>query len=215
MNEIFYKTIMTWNEDSFDVILQMTKDNNQILCSLYSYETIFSQFINYLFVKRQENQECEILLEMAINLLACNLIKTPEDILMCLKHIDAKEDQIEFTKRIIRNNLISNDILISLARNADVFRRLPYDLSWVEVPILKYGMTILSLDMKELSIFQICPLLDNVEDKSIIEYLLGWAFEENKLNYNGIAYFKNHFPKKYDVLNKLNCINKISDTTVL
>lgn len=203
MDQAFYKTVMTWNDSSFQTIFQMVKDNNQILHSLYAYNSIFSKFINILFKGRRENQEYSIVLETTINFLACNLIKKPEDILMCLKYVTNKEDKIECTKRIIRNNLISNDVLISLAVNAEVFQNLPYDLSWVEVTILKYGAAILSLNLKDLSIKQICPLLDYIEDKSIIEYLLGWALEENKLDKNGITYFKTHFPKKYEMLTKL------------
>lgn len=50
---------------------------------------------------------------------------------------------------------------------------------------------------------QICPLIDYIEDTSLIEYLIGWAFEEDKLDNSGIDYFIRNHEKKYYLIEKI------------
>lgn len=39
----------------------------------------------------------------------------------------------------MHHRLVNDDFLIALGGNKFVFKYLPYDLSWIEVPIIKYG----------------------------------------------------------------------------
>lgn len=38
---------------------------------------------------------------------------------------------------------------------------------------------------------------------SMSEYVLGWAFEENRLSENAVSIFKNNFPEKHKLLLEL------------
>ena len=50
---------------------------------------------------------------------------------------------------------------------------------------------------EKLSVIKICPLIDCINDNSLLEFLLSWALEENKLDNEGIDYFKNNYREKY------------------
>ena len=76
-------------------------------------------------------------------------------------------------------------------------------MSWIEIPVIKYGSKAIVSATEKLSIVQICPLIDCIEDTSLIEYLVGWAFEENKLSDSGIDYFMQNYEKKYNLIKNI------------
>ena len=76
-------------------------------------------------------------------------------------------------------------------------------MSWIEIPVIKYGSKAIISATEKLSIVQICPLIDCIEDTSLIEYLVGWAFEEDKLNDSGVDYFMQNYEKKYNLIKNI------------
>ena len=134
---------------------------------------------------------------MFIDILIGQLITKPSDLLICIKHIKDRKDQILFLKMVMHSRLVNDDVLIALGQNKYIFQQLPYDLSWVEIPIVKYGSKIILSAKEKLSIIKICPLMDYINDNSLLEFLLAWALEENKLDNPGIDYFKYNHMKKY------------------
>ena len=133
-------------------------------------------------VNRNKNTDLEYLFTIFIDILSGSLINKPSDLLSCIQKIKNKNNQILFLKTIIHHRLVNDDFLISLGGNKFVFEYLPYDLSWIEIPVIKYGSKAIISATEKLSIVQICLLIDCIEDTSLIEYLVGWAFEEDKLN---------------------------------
>lgn len=203
MENKFYKALVCSNVGSFEELFQLIRENCQLLKPLYAYKAKFSGFLNYLLERTAVSQDYEKVFGITIDFLACNLVKSPEDIIACLQNIKRNNLRILFTKELIRNPLLNKDVLISLGQDIKAFQSLPYDMCWLEVPVIQYGKTILSLDVDNLSVKQICPLIDVINDESLIEFLLGWAFEDNKLDREGIEYFKARFPKKYETISSL------------
>lgn len=203
MDNKFYNALVCSNIESFEELFQLIRENFQLLKPLYAYMAKFSEFLNYLLEKTAVSQDYEKVFGIAIDFLACNLVKSPEDIIDCLQNIKRNNLRILFTKELIRNPLLNKDVLISLGQDIKAFQSLPYDMGWIEVPVIQYGKMILSLDVANLSVKQICPLIDVINDESLIEFLLGWAFEDNKLDREGKEYFKARFPKKYETISIL------------
>ncbi|EFI16453.1 conserved hypothetical protein [Bacteroidetes oral taxon 274 str. F0058] len=191
------------NKEDIESIIELIKEDKKIITRLYSYETIFSKTLNYLLVNRNKNTDLEYLFTIFIDILSGSLINKPSDLLSCIQKIKNKNNQILFLKTIIHHRLVNDDFLISLGVNKFVFEHLPYDLSWIEIPVIKYGSKAIISATEKLSIVQICPLIDCIEDTSLIEYLVGWAFEEDKLNDSGIDYFMQNYEKKYNLIRNI------------
>ena len=191
------------NKEDIESIIELIKEDKKIITRLYSYETIFSKTLNYLLVNRNKNTDLEYLFTIFIDILSGSLINKPSDLLSCIQKIKNKNNQILFLKTIMHHRLVNDDFLISLGRNKFVFEHLPYDLSWIEIPVIKYGSKAIISATEKLSIVQICPLIDCIEDTSLIEYLVGWAFEEDKLNDSGIDYFMQNYEKKYNLIRNI------------
>ena len=100
------------NKEDIESIIELIKEDKKIITRLYSYETIFSKTLNYLLVNRNKNTD---------------------------QKIKNKNNQILFLKKIMHHRLVNDDFLISLGGNKFVFEHLPYDLSWIEIPVIKYG----------------------------------------------------------------------------
>ena len=191
------------NKEDIESIIELIKEDKKIITRLYSYETIFSKTLNYLLVNRNKNTDLEYLFTIFIDILSGSLINKPSDLLSCIQKIKNKNNQILFLKTIMHHRLVNDDFLISLGRNKFVFEHLPYDLSWIEIPVIKYGSKAIISATEKLSIVQICPLIDCIEDTSLIEYLVGWAFEEDKLNDSGVDYFMQNYEKKYNLIKNI------------
>ena len=191
------------NKEDIESIIELIKEDKKIITRLYSYETIFSKTLNYLLVNRNKNTDLEYLFTIFIDILSGSLINKPSDLLSCIQKIKNKNNQILFLKTIMHHRLVNDDFLISLGGNKFVFEHLPYDLSWTEIPVIKYGSKAIISATEKLSIVQICPLIDCIEDTSLIEYLVGWAFEEDKLNDSGIDYFMQNYEKKYNLIKNI------------
>lgn len=191
------------NKEDIESIIELIKEDKKIITRLYSYETIFSKTLNYLLVNRNKNTDLEYLFTIFIDILSGSLINKPSDLLSCIQKIKNKNNQILFLKTIIHHRLVNDDFLISLGVNKFVFEHLPYDLSWIEIPVIKYGSKAIISATEKLSIVQICPLIDCIEDTSLIEYLVGWAFEEDKLNDSGVDYFMQNYEKKYNLIRNI------------
>lgn len=191
------------NKEDIESIIELIKEDKKIITRLYSYETIFSKTLNYLLVNRNKNTDLEYLFTIFIDILSGSLINKPSDLVSCIQKIKNKNNQILFLKTIMHHRLVNDDFLISLGGNKFVFEHLPYDLSWIEIPVIKYGSKAIISATEKLSIGQICPLIDCIEDTSLIEYLVGWAFEEDKLNDSGVDYFMQNYEKKYNLIKNI------------
>jgi len=178
-------------------VIDLIKENKKIIPILYSYEDIFSETLDFLLSNKNRNTDLEYIFNMFIDILIGQLITKPSDLLLCIKHIKDRKDQILFLKMVMHSRLVNDDVLIALGQNKYIFQQLPYDLSWVEIPIVKYGSKIILSAKEKLSIIKICPLMDYINDNSLLEFLLAWALEENKLDNPGIDYFKYNHMKKY------------------
>ena len=178
-------------------VIDLIKENKKIIPILYSYEDIFSETLDFLLINKNRNTDLEYIFNMFIDILIGQLITKPSDLLICIKHIKDRKDQILFLKMVMHSRLVNDDVLIALGQNKYIFQQLPYDLSWVEIPIVKYGSKIILSAKEKLSIIKICPLMDYINDNSLLEFLLAWALEENKLDNPGIDYFKYNHMKKY------------------
>ena len=184
-------------EKNIENMIALIKENKKVIPILYSYEDIFSETLSFLLSNKDRNTDLEYIFNMFVDILIGQLITKPSDLLICIKHIKSKKDQILFLKTVMHSRLVNDDVLIALGRDKNIFQQLPYDLSWVEIPILKYGSKIILSAKEELSVIRICPLIDCINDNSLLEFLLAWALEENKLDNEGIDYFKNNYRKKY------------------
>ena len=191
------------NKGDIESIIELAKEDKKIITRLYSYETIFSKTLNYLLVNKNKSADLEYLFTIFIDMLSGRLINKPSDLLSCIQKVKNKNNQILFLKTIMHHRLVNDDFLISLGENKFVFEHLPYDLSWIEIPVIKYSSKAIVSATEKLSIVQICPLIDCIEDTSLIEYLVGWAFEENKLSDSGINYFMQNYEKKYNLIKNI------------
>ncbi|MDR2905202.1 MAG: hypothetical protein LBU73_04550 [Helicobacteraceae bacterium] len=188
------------NKEDVESIIDLMKEDKKLITLLYSYEATFSKILNYLLDNKSKSTDFEYLFNIFIDTLVGKLINKPSDLLSCIQKVKNKNKQILFLKIVTHHRLVNDDFLIALGKNKFVFEHLPYDLAWIEIPVIKYGSKAILSATEELSITQICPLIDCINDNSLLEYLIGWAFEEDKLNKEGINYLIHNFEKKYNLI---------------
>lgn len=191
------------NSEDIESVIGLMKEDKKIITLLYSHEAIFSKTLSYLLDNKSQNADCEYFFNIFIDTLVGKLINKPTDLLSCIQEVKNKNNQILFLKTVIHHRLANDDFLIALGKNKFVFEHLPYDLAWIEIPVIKYGSKAIISATEELSIIQICPLIDCINDDSLVEYLIGWAFEEDKLNKDGVNYLMCNHEKKYNLIKNI------------
>jgi len=188
------------NEEDNEKTLKYVAGNKNIISQLYSYEKAFSSLINFSLKQLDtDNFELKQAIEIFFDVFVLNLLHKPTDLLSCLSEVKTGKNKLRFLNIVTRHRLVNEDFLISLGSNYYVFERLPKDLAWVEPPILKYGASVINCGLNNLRLKDICPVHELI-DESLIEHLLGWAFEEQKLSDIDIKYLKDIYPKKYNTI---------------
>lgn len=127
------------NKEDTEAIVELIKEDKKIITVLYSHEAMFSKVLHHLLINRNKSSDFEYLFAVFIDIVVGKLLNKPSDLLSCIQNIKTRGSQILFLKTIMHHRLVNDDFLISLGGNKFVFKHLPYDLSWIEIPIIKYG----------------------------------------------------------------------------
>ncbi|MDI2089773.1 hypothetical protein [Commensalibacter oyaizuii] len=129
------------------------------------------------------------------------LIKKPSDFLYIFTDFTSQKHKNLFMNLYFQNYLTNSLITNSLLDNTNIIQCIGEHSKWIEYP-LKYraAQHIPNAENKSLEIHHLYPLSLELSD-SLKEYLVSWAFEDDKLSDKAIEYFQNTFPKQYDLLN--------------
>ena len=131
------------------------------------------------------------------------LISSPSDVLDVLSEIKNAEKQTIFMKQFFGNRLVANELIFALLDDIETVKQIGNHDQWIEYPLrLRANSLIFSARPGELSWSDLFPERLKIED-FLQEYLLAWAFEEGKLSPDGIAYFSEKFPKKFEMLDSI------------
>jgi hypothetical protein len=157
----------------------------QLWCYEEKFLDTFKEAIN-LYYDKLEKAPLEI--KYFIDVTISSLILKPSDILYISKGIsDNQNSQFKFLNIFVRHHLTEESLLVALGSNVNVLSNLPYDLGWVEVPLLKYSNYVLdSSHSKQLEIKDILPMGINWS-KSTSASILRKAIEEGKLSTNATS----------------------------
>lgn len=127
-------------------------------------------------------------------------IKNVEDILWLLRgytdniHID------HFLQEFVENAGISDQLALKMVRSRKLLVITRGHYNWLDRPLRVHVCHLLSrAGQRKYSYQQLIPV-DLKGAHFLIEYVLSWAFEEDKLSRKGILIFKDMFPKKYQQL---------------
>jgi hypothetical protein len=141
-----------------------------------------------------------------IDYISVFLIKKPIDLIYIFSGFGCgKKDKLlksRFMKMYFSNYLVDNYV-ISAIFEEDALENIGDYEEWVDIPLRMRAKEIIERSKDgSLSCDDLIPKNIRMEDY-IQEYILAWAFEENKLSAEGIAYFSEKFNKKFLMLSRI------------
>ncbi len=123
------------------------------------------------------------------------IINKPTDLLAFTASFNSIDLIINFLTLLVKNDFTSEQFLSGLGGNKNVMLNLPLDINWAEIPMHAYAAEQIKKNQL-LSVEDLIPIGPKLFS-NVTEYILGWAFEENKLTNDAIDYFELQFNKKY------------------
>lgn len=167
-------------------------------CQENQISTILSHAVKECSVNN--NSPLSICCDYLIDYVCVYLIKKPSDFLYIFSDFDLAQDKITFMNLYFQNYLTNNMVTHALLENVSLIEQIGEYQYWIEYP-LKFRATklIQSAALGSLSINDLFPAELNLPEE-LKDYLLSWAFAENKLAETDIEYFKTHYTRSYEML---------------
>ena len=140
-----------------------------------------------------------------IDYISVFLIKKPTDFIYVFSSFGVrKKDKLlknRFMKMYFSNYLVDNHVINSIFEG-DVLENIGGYEELVDIPLRMNVKSMIERSRdNSLSYDDLIPKNIKIEDY-MQEYILAWAFEENKLSAEGITYFSEKFNKKFLMLSK-------------
>lgn len=167
-------------------------------CQENQISTILSHAVKECSVNN--NSPLSICCDYLIDYVCVYLIKKPSDFLYIFSDFDQAQDKITLMNLYFQNYLTPNMVTHALLENISLIEQIGEYQYWIEYP-LKFRATklIQSAPLGSLSINDLFPAELNLPEE-LKDYLLSWAFAENKLAETDIEYFKTHYTRSYEML---------------
>lgn len=189
------------DQTPYERILTASEDHD-LLQYLWVFEREYSETLNYalkLLEDKDSKAEERYGAKNFIDFFMSNLIRNPSDIITALSEFDTESNKISILRKIVEDKLVDINILISLVSNKKVLTLLPLDDDWLSYPLRMYAKHKMDTSKELLEVSAILPDYADINNLTA-QYILSWAFEENKLSENACDTFKKRFPKKYEIL---------------
>ncbi len=131
------------------------------------------------------------------------LVKKNEHLKALAGSLKQDDKSWKFMKYYFMNNLVSHEVICSILDDENLVREIGDYEHWIEYPLLLRAKKIInSASSNTIETQELIPLPLGISS-DLQEYLLAWAYEEQKLSADGIKYFKNNFSKKYELLDSI------------
>lgn len=170
------------------------------MLALWAFEKEFSKTLQEALLNEGAQDDYGPASQYFINTTITDLIKKPSDLASAIVEFRRKNIAHQFLQQYMRHDKVSEAILLGLAADKAIFKKLPAGIGWTEVPIITWAKMYLKNDAGLLDVDQLLPLGIDA-NKSTSEYILSWAFEDKRLTPAAAEIFKERFPKKYEHLN--------------
>ena len=186
--------------------LETLSANNQLYSLLWMYQAEFGKTLEQAIIN--DNSETMHYIEASskkfLEITSIQLIKKPDDIIYCIDGVKETKNKNYFLSMFFNHKLLDNQFLHATAKNKYLFQLILNDTRIIEVVMIGYIKLLLENTKHMVGIKEIF-LHDSLPDMSpsSVEYYLSWLFEEKRLSVSAIGYFKQHFLKKYEMLNEL------------
>lgn len=171
----------------------------QLWCQENQISTILSHAVKECSVNNN-NSPLSICCDYLIDYVCVYLIKKPSDFLYIFTDFDQPQDKITFMNLYFQNYLTHNTITHALLQNITLIEQIGEYQYWIEYP-LKFRATklIQTAPLGTLNVDDLFPSELNLSNE-MKDYLLSWAFAENKLAQADIEYFQAHYTRSYEML---------------
>lgn len=179
------------------LVMQGRKDK---MLALWAFEKEFSKTLQEALINENAQDDYGPASQYFISTTITDLIKKPSDLVSAIIEFRRKNIAHQFLQQYMRHDKVSEAILLGLAADKGIFKKLPAGIGWTEVPIITWAKMYLKNDSGLLDVDQLLPLGIDA-NKSTSEYILSWAFEDKRLTPAATEIFKERFPKKYEHLN--------------
>lgn len=127
------------------------------------------------------------------------LLRTPSDLLPLIRNRLDNQCADAFLEDFVSNPLVPERLLVQMIRSNDILTTSDGCNNWLDRPLRTHAKNLLSLATKVYSHEDLIPC-GITRNRFAAEYVLSWAFEENRLSNDGITFFEKHFPKKFRML---------------
>ena len=131
------------------------------------------------------------------------LIKKPLDFLYVMKVFEKQNSKVILMQKFNKCLLAKQNISIALLDDVETIKKIGEHKEWIDLPLqFRAKKLIYAENGKNIDIFDLLP--KDIEISQLIsEYILSWAFEEDRLNPNAVAYFEEKHPKKFKMLTNI------------
>lgn len=168
----------------------------------YSNNTEFFQILSYALrvdIHAAQRTSLNEYADYFVSFTSVFLVKGIDDLKKLL--VGLSDDYFtSFMKYYFMNNLVSNDMILSIIGDESFMRECGDYKDWIEYPLMLRAKRVLTFaEPSKINEQDIIPAFLVLSD-NLKEYLLSWAYEEGKLSCQGVEYFKNNFRKKYNLL---------------
>lgn len=179
----------------------------QLWCEEDKISTILSHAVEECSVN-DNNSPFSVCCDYLIDYVCVYLIKKPSDFLYIFAKFDDAKNKITFMNLYFQNYLTQITVTYALLKNITLINEIGEYQYWIEYP-LKFRATklIQNASLGSLTITDLFPTeLDLPEEMK--DYLLSWAYAENKLTKKDITYFEAHYARSYELLRQAMQNNK-------
>lgn len=161
----------------------------------------FGELLMLVLDKEQSSQSVTMMDEYAeyfISYTAVFLIQNNSDLIKIYSMLQNKMPS--FMKRYFANTLISNEMVLSILNDEQLMISIGDFEEWIEYPLMLRTTKLMeAAEAHTINAEEIIPLSMNIT-QHLQQYLLSWAYEEDKLSHAGECYFRDNFSKKYEQL---------------
>lgn len=184
-----------------DILLNKYYRNPNDVLSLWERKNDFAEVLLLALdvdISDEHKTELHYYAEYIISYTSVFLIKDLEDIRDISQYLMTEDKAPLFMKYFCMNTLVSDEVVFSLLNDENLIKEIGGYNDWIEYPlILRARKFISSLD--SVNVEDLIPINIDIGN-GLKEFLLSWAYEENKLSPRGIEYFRDNFNRKYNLL---------------
>lgn len=184
--------------------LKLCYRKDEVMWDFWKDKKIFSEILSLALSieKYRTTESSDESAKFFIDFTVSNIICSASDISMALSEVNEIDSRLRFIRSVFSETM-SDDLIEELIKDDEAINGIRDVDQWIDIPLrLRAGRLISKCEDGGLTLHDLLPGHIRIE-RYIQEYILSWAYEEEKLSPDGTKYFQHNFPTKFNLINKI------------